>query len=117
MKCRAAVAAAGAFVLVPLAAAAPPPARIQVSADEFGLTLSRASIRRGSAIVELVDFGEDDHDLALRRSGGTRTYRIVLVHPGETGELEARLRAGRYLLWCTLADHSARGMRATLRVT
>ena len=117
MRRHAAVAATGALLLVPLASAAPPPARIQVSADEFGLTLSRASIRRGPAIVELVDFGEDDHDLALRRSGGTRTYRIVLVHPGERGELEARLRAGRYLLWCTLADHRTRGMRATLRVT
>ena len=117
MKSRAAIAAAVALVLVPLAAAAPPPARVQVSADEFDLTLSRSSIQRGPAIVELVNFGEDDHDLALRRSGGTYTYRIGLVHPGETGDLEARLRAGRYLLWCTLADHSARGMRATLRVT
>jgi len=110
-------AAAGALLLVPLAAAAPPPARIQVTAAEFGLTLSRSSIRSGPAVVELVDLGEDDHDLALRRSGGTRTYRIGLVHPGQTGELEARLRAGRYLLWCTLADHRARGMHATLRVT
>ena len=117
MRRLAAIAAAGALVLVPLAAAAPPPARVQVSADEFGLTLSRASIQRGPAIVELVNFGEDDHDLALRRVAGTRTYRIGLVHPGETGDLDARLRAGRYLLWCTLSDHRARGMRATLRIT
>jgi uncharacterized cupredoxin-like copper-binding protein len=88
-----------------------------VSADEFTLTLSRASIRRGPAIVELVNYGEDDHDLALRRVGGTRTYRIGVVHPGKTGELDARLRAGRFTLWCTLADHRARGMRATLRVS
>ena len=117
MRRRAAIVAAGALVLVPLAAAAPPPARVQVSADEFDLTLSRASIRHGPAIVELVNFGEDDHDLALRRAGGTRTYRIGLIHPGKTGDLDARLRAGRYLLWCTLADHRARGMRATLLVS
>ena len=65
-----------------------------MSADEFRLTLSRASIRRGPAIVELVNYGEDDHDLALRRVGGTRTYRIGLVHPGTTGELDTRLRRG-----------------------
>lgn len=116
MRLRAGLATAGALLLVPLAAAAPPPARTQVSADEFGLALSRTSIRNGPAVVELVNYGEDDHDLALRRVGGTRTYRIGIVHPGETGELEARLQAGRFTLWCTLADHRARGMRATLRV-
>ena len=99
------------------AAAPPPPARAQVSADEFNLALSRPSIRRGPAIVELVNFGEDDHDLALRRVGGSRIYRIGIVHPGTTGELEARLPPGRFVLWCTLADHRGRGMRATLRVT
>jgi hypothetical protein len=92
------------------------PARAQVSASEFRLALSRPSIRRGPAIIELVNYGEDDHDLALRRVGGTRTYRIALVHPGTTGDLDARLRPGRYAVWCTLADHRARGMRATLLV-
>ena len=92
------------------------PARAQVSAGEFRLTLSRAAIHRGPAIIELVNYGEDDHDLALRRAGGTRTYRIALVHPGKTGELGTPLRAGRYAVWCTLADHRARGMRATLLV-
>jgi hypothetical protein len=117
MRRHLAVAAAGGLALVPLAPAAPAPARAQVSAAEFSLALSRSSIRSGPAIVELVNYGEDDHDLALRRIGGTRTYRIGLVHPGRTGELETRLRAGRFVLWCTLADHRARGMRTTLRVT
>ena len=94
----------------------PPPARAQVSANEFTLTLSRSTIRHGSAIIELVNFGEDDHDLALRRVGGTRTYRIDVVHPGGRAELEARFRPGRFTLWCTLADHRGRGMHATLRV-
>ena len=115
-------AAAVALFLVGAAAgsaeATPPatPARAQVSASEFRLTLSRPSIRRGPAIIELVNYGEDDHDLVLRRVGGTRTYRIAFVRPGKTGELDARLRAGRYAVWCTLADHRARGMLATLRV-
>jgi hypothetical protein len=73
-------------------------------------------IRPGPAIVELVNYGEDDHDLALRRIGGTRTYRIGVVAPGQTRSLEARLRPGRFTLWCTLADHKSRGMRATLVV-
>jgi hypothetical protein len=118
LSLRAVAGLAVAFVLVPIAAAAPPTAaRVQVSADELTLAVSRASVRSGPAIVELVNYGEDDHDLALRRVGGTRTYRIGIVHPGEVRELETRLRAGRFVLWCTLADHRSQGMRATLRVS
>jgi hypothetical protein len=113
---------AGAFALAALlataAAAAPrPPARIQVTADEFRLTLSRSSIASGPAVLELLNLGEDDHDLALRRMAkGARTLRLPVVTPGALGELDARLSPGRYRLWCTVADHRARGMRATLAV-
>ena len=113
---------AGAFaiaaVLAAAAAAAPrPPARIQVTADEFRLTLSRGSIASGPAVLELLNLGEDDHDLALRRiARGARTLRLPIVTPGSLSELEARLSRGRYRLWCTIADHRARGMLATLVV-
>ncbi|WP_411277927.1 hypothetical protein [Gaiella sp.] len=117
MKTRLATATILAFALVPAAtAAAPTPARLQVSGDEFSLALSRALIRKGQAIIELVNYGEDDHDLALRRIGGARTYRVGVVEPGQTGSLAARFRPGRFTLWCTLADHRTRGMRATLTV-
>ena len=111
-------AALAALAATPLADGAPrTPSRLQVSADEFTLVLSRSSIRAGSAVVELVNYGEDDHDLALRRlAKGTRTFRIPIVHPGTTGELDARLPAGRYRIWCTLPQHRARGMSATLVV-
>jgi hypothetical protein len=107
------------LVAAPLAlASTPSPARVQASADEFSLALSRQTVRSGSAIVQLVNYGEDDHDLALRRIAlGASTYRIGIVHPGHTGELSVRLRPGRYRLWCTLAGHRARGMVATLAVT
>ena len=103
---------ATALVLLTLAA----PARLQVSADEFSYSLSRQSIKAGPAIVQLVNYGEDAHDLRLRRTGGTRTYRIGKVRPGGLGELEARLLPGRFTLWCSLADHRKRGMNATLVV-
>lgn len=95
---------------------APAPARLQIGADEFRYSLSRQSIKAGPAIVELVNFGEDEHDLRLRRVGGTRTYRIGKVRPGALGELETRFAPGRFKLWCSLADHSRRGMRAALVV-
>lgn len=97
-------------------ALAPAPARLQVGADEFRYSLSRQSIKAGPAIVELVNFGEDEHDLRLRRVGGTRTYRVGKVRPGALRELETRFAPGRFRLWCSLADHRERGMRATLVV-
>ena len=105
-------------LLVTTAAAPRPPARIQVTADEFRLTLSRGSIAGGPAVIELLNLGEDDHDLALRRmaKGGARTLRLPVITPGSLGELEARLWPGCYRLWCSVADHRARGMQATLVV-
>lgn len=97
-------------------AVAPAPARLQVGADEFRYSLSRQALEAGPAIVELVNFGEDEHDLRLRRIGGTRTYRIGKVRPGAVRELETRFRQGRFRLWCSLSDHRRRGMRATLVV-
>lgn len=103
---------ATALALLALAA----PARVQVGADEFRYTLSRQSIVAGPAIVQLVNYGEDEHDLRLRRAGGTRTYRIGKVRPGGLAELETRFLPGRFRLWCSLADHRTRGMTATLIV-
>ena len=105
-----------ALSLAALLAPAPAPARLQVSADEFSYALSRPAIRSGAAIIELVNFGEDEHDLRLRRDGGTRTYRIGKMRPGRLGTLDTRLAAGRFTLWCSLADHRARGMTARLVV-
>jgi len=118
MRRAVALAAAAALALPLCAGASTPrnPARLQVVADEFTLTLSRERIHRGDAVVELANLGEDDHDLALRRVGGTRVFRVGLVHPGKVGELDGSLRAGSYLLWCTLGDHRVRGMRARLVV-
>jgi hypothetical protein len=106
-------------LLVPVAApaASPPPARVQVSAKEFSLTLSRLKIVSGPAIVELANFGQDPHDLKLRREAkGAPTLRIRDVMPGKQASLRAKLAPGRFRLWCSIADHRERGMRATLVV-
>ncbi|HEV2712740.1 MAG TPA: hypothetical protein VGU26_06570 [Gaiellaceae bacterium] len=92
------------------------PARVQVTALEFEYRLSRLSIRQGQALIELVNYGEDEHDLTLRRVGGTKVWTIRNLLPGSRATLSVRLRPGRYRLWCAVADHAGRGMRATLRV-
>lgn len=96
----------------------PPPARLLVTAREFRLTLSRTKLVAGPAVVQLYNFGEDPHDLRLRRVGGSRVFAIGEVEPREMGERTMRLRRGsRYRLWCSLAAHAERGMTASLRTT
>jgi uncharacterized cupredoxin-like copper-binding protein len=115
-----ALAAAGVFLLVPGSAQARrslEPARLQVVAHEFTLTLSRQSILAGPAVIELVNMGMDPHDLRLQRIGGTRVYATKKVGPGGRSELDVkRLLPGRYRVWCSILDHRMRGMRATLSV-
>ena len=98
------------------AQAAAPLARVQVVAVEFHYRLSRVRIPTGPVRIELVNFGQDEHDLRLRRVGGTKVYRLPRTLPDEHRILTVRLRPGLYRLSCTIADHAARGMRAELRV-
>ena len=71
--------------------AAPPPARVQVTAQEFRYTLSRQSIRAGWTTVELRNGGQDAHDLRMRRAGGTRVYEWPNVQPGEVADKTFKL--------------------------
>ena len=98
------------------AAARPAPARLLVEAREFNLTLSRAKLKPGRAIVQLANRGEDPHDLRLARIQRPRRRADRETLPGRVGEWDGRLRRGRYRLYCTLEGHRAAGMRATLRV-
>jgi hypothetical protein len=95
----------------------PAPARVQVVAEEFTLTLSRRTLKTGPAIVELANFGEDPHDLKLRRQArGAPTLTIPEVGPARQAQLRARLAPGRFVLWCSIADHRQLGMEARLTV-
>lgn len=109
--------------LVVLAAAAPvdsarAPSRLQVVEQEYRLTLSRLSVRPGTAIVSVVNFGQDAHDLVLvRKAAGARPAQTKVVPPHGHAELDVKLVPGRYDLYCSLPGHRAAGMRATLAVT
>jgi hypothetical protein len=99
----------------------PPVARMLVVADEWSLVPSRPVLRAGTAIVQLANIGEDDHDLLIRRvNANGRPVGVATsigpVQPGEHAQSRVALRAGRYRLLCTIADHASRGMRAAIRV-
>jgi plastocyanin len=93
------------------------PTRVQAVADEFHYSLSRSRVPTGHVTIELANFGEDTHNFKLRRVGGTHVYTIGKTLPGARTTKTLRLRHGRFKYWCSVADHKARGMKGTLRVT
>lgn len=89
---------------------------VLASGSEYRISLSRTTVKPGQVRVEFDNFGEDDHDLAITRKGGGSTRQLSTVRPDQQGTLSVKLRRGSYVLWCTISDHKARGMRAVLKV-
>jgi plastocyanin len=89
---------------------------IGVGEREFAIAVYRPRVRAGALKFSVRNLGEDVHDLVVRR-GGRRIAALPAIEAGGTATLRVTLRRpGRYQLVCTVADHEARGMRATLRV-
>jgi plastocyanin len=98
-------------------AAADPSQRIQVVAREYSLVLSQSQLKSGRAVIELANFGQDPHNLVLRRVGRQGSLADTgVVLAGNRAELTVRLKAGIYELYCSLDDHQARGMDTLLLV-
>ncbi len=104
------------MIAQPHHAAPPPPARVQVVAQEYSYILSRRKVKAGKVVIELVNHGQDTHDLDLQRVGGTHIFHFPKVEPGHYVDKMLALKPGKYHLWCAVADHKERGMQAMLRV-
>jgi uncharacterized cupredoxin-like copper-binding protein len=73
-------------------------------------------VKAGPAIIQFVNYGEDPHDMRVERVGGTRVYGTPVLQPGAYFNLSVKLLPGKYELWCSIANHRALGMEATLIV-
>jgi plastocyanin len=111
-----AVAAAAAALGLGKARAAQAPGRVQVAAQDFRFALSRLTLRPGTTIVELVNDGEDVHDLRIQRVGGGPVYAVPETASGDVAAVTVNLPPGRYRFWCGIANHAQLGMRATVLV-
>ncbi|MFT4048446.1 MAG: hypothetical protein QM648_01250 [Solirubrobacterales bacterium] len=89
---------------------------VQAQGTEFRISLSRTKIKPGRLRLEFVNYGEDTHDLAIRRVGTSTVRNVGTTLPGKRSVGRYTVKAGTYMLWCTIADHRSRGMRATLKV-
>ena len=96
---------------------APHPTPVGVGEREWRISLYRSHVPTGVVHLNARNFGEDGHDLAVRTRSGKVLRSVPEIEPGDTATLRVRLRKpGRYVVFCSLADHESRGMRAVLRV-
>jgi plastocyanin len=90
---------------------------VGVAAREFRLSAYRLSAPRGLVRFNLANDGEDGHDLVVETRDGHALARTGEVRSGKRATLQLRLAPGSYRLVCDVADHEARGMRTSFRVT
>jgi plastocyanin len=95
------------------------PARVEVTAEDteaFRFVLSRPTVPAGRVILEFVNHGQDEHNLNATESDEALAGSVPAATPGSHVSLSLNLRPGSYTLFCSLAGHEARGMKATLQV-
>ena len=97
-----------------------PPGRLlatslEISPTKLQLQLSRASLAAGTTIVEQYNSGSDPHNLILQRQG-TVAFSFPSLDPGGDQRQTVNLTPGTWTLYCSLPDHKALGMQATLTV-
>ncbi len=89
---------------------------VQVTAVEYHYTLSRTAVQAGKVIFEFVNHGQDEHNLNVQPSTGPSAASLPTVKSGTISKLELELRPVSYTLFCSLPEHEAKGMKATLTV-
>lgn len=106
---------AGQVIAALVAAVALASTPVGVAEREFRISLYRSSVLAGDVRFNITNFGEDTHNLVVRRRSGDVVSEEIRA--GRRGELVVRLlRPSRYTLLCTVGDHAALGMKAKLRV-
>ena len=87
---------------------------VNVSAFEFGYTLSATEVEAGGIQFVLVNDGAMSHDLVLEDGPGGATS---VIGAGETDDFTVTLEPGTYTLYCSVGNHRAQGMEVQITVS
>jgi len=89
---------------------------VQVTAVEYSFTLSRTTVPAGKVMLELVNHGQDEHNLNVLGGEGQLAGSFENTPANGVRDLQVQLRPGSYTLFCSLPEHEQKGMKATLVV-
>jgi plastocyanin len=90
--------------------------RVQVTAVEYGFSLSRTTVPAGKVIVEFVNKGQDEHNLNALGGEGELAGSFENEPASGVKDQTLVLKPGSYTLFCSLPEHEQKGMKATLLV-
>jgi plastocyanin len=84
--------------------------------DDIGWQVAPAyhELRAGPVEFNATNLGMDDHDFSIRATGPA--LATIPLLPGESGTLQITLTPGVYTLYCSVATHESRGMRADITI-
>jgi uncharacterized cupredoxin-like copper-binding protein len=107
----------------------PPPAlptSLSVDLQEYSVTPSHRVLAAGTVTFSVYNRGMDEHNLTIRGpgtspTGAGRVRGAIWLQPGTSGRLVAKLKPGKYLLYCSMfmgtpQSHYALGMHALVAV-
>jgi plastocyanin len=87
-----------------------------VTAVEYKFTLSRTTVPAGKVDLQFVNKGMDEHNLNALNGEGELASTFANEQPGGVTNETVDLKPGSYTLFCSLPEHEAKGMKATLVV-
>jgi plastocyanin len=104
----------------------PEPNAVSITANDrttpYGYAPSHKVVKAGELTVQLINKGEDEHNMDMEKvgPGGTPEGPILTMTSapggGQSTPTTVNVEAGTYRMWCTLPGHAAKGMEATIEV-
>jgi plastocyanin len=111
-----AVALSAAVLIWPAWSGASTSTAVGVSEREWTISLGRVKAPHGRIVFYIHNYGQDDHDIKIRRDGVLYGHTGRIPSGGQV-TLSLRLAPGRYSVYCAIPGHRQLGMLAHLRVT
>jgi plastocyanin len=90
--------------------------------DPYGYAPSRKTVKSGELTVQLINMGEDEHNMDMEKVGpgnapeGPIVVAVSAASKGASTPTTVDVEPGTYRMWCTLPGHAAKGMETTITV-
>ena len=89
--------------------------QVDVVESEYSISLSRTTFAPGTYTFVVHDRGHATHALEID-GPGVSDKKSSYLEGGDTTSLTVTLQAGRYRLYCPVANHAAQGMDTSITV-
>jgi plastocyanin len=90
--------------------------------NPYGYAPSRKTVKSGDLTVQLINAGEDEHNMDMEKVGpgnspeGPIVVAVSAASKGASTPTTVDVEPGTYRMWCTLPGHAAKGMETTITV-